>query len=914
MYGRLFKILTFILLITASFSIAFAQTLSQEEFKTHLRWTLKSPKEQISIKKRNNRLILETLNEDLYQAIVGDIARIDKKLSYMDQIQYSKEDYPNKPAKIIIDLKDDSVELFSFFKTEGQKYVMDFWVNKDLVETKKAAVVKKIQPVKKIVPKKKRIVRKKPNKIEKTVKKDSFRIIDPENVVQSKTNRKYKDFRYGAAFLWDYAAYIPPLEKDLNLKVKAPDYLYTVKDREFEKDPKEAHMQLSIKFFRQKKWGLMTKSINLYEKKYGQDQNREINDFMKATSLIKNTIKQEIKPQRKDKEVDPDEAVTVVSDSGTIYAGINILTNVAERTSDYEMKSATLRYIMQYALDREDYVKSLQLAKKLYVASTESFHDEMIIYSSRVILYSLTKLRQLDKISEFLSNKAVMRVLPKQEGKAYIGYVNLVNGKVQDIIRDYEAHQRSYAKPVHPAILYNTAEAYFREAEYAKAIKLYDSFAYHYPQLKVAAHSRLRIALAYDLLDKPVKQVLNLYENAINRSVDPAISYEAKVRYVGLSVARKKQLTKKDIETISFLQKSPAERKAMDNNLKKILWVVRLRTMISQGKFDDALAYLSTVPLESLNLVDKRTFEGDGAEVIVGLIKKLYLEENYSRAVKVWEVYKGKYESKVAKSPYLNFMVCDSFLKLGLFDSFERSFDMLKMTKNKKIRTFPKWVSEHKNLNIDNFIKELELIKLMGQKKWALADSFLDKLGQKQRKAINYNYYKGVVAYNAKKYNDAIGNFETILVSPNEENILSPRQTATMLTSYIESLYQADDHKRFRKNAMALINDIRKGEGKLYNNVAQRVEYLLIESHSSDVKPSYAMIEKESVTFIEKYKKSSYLPRVKYLYGISLLRNKKEKDGKKVLDALVESAETPEYLKGLARSELSSLMIKNKTL
>ena len=919
MPGSLFKNLTFILLLWG-ISFSYAQTLTQEEFKTHLRWVLKSPKEQITIKKINNKITLETLNEDLYQTMVGDIAKLSKSTSYMKSFEYSNENYPAEPAKVVVELTDDSVELFSFFKEDQQKYVMDFWINKDRVASKKAAVAKVSKPVTKASTVKE-VRKNKPIKnvlvqakqSNKALSNESgFNIIDPEKIVESSENKSVRDFRYGAAFVWDYKPFLAPLEKDVNLKVKAPDYLYQVKDRNYEADPKEAHMQLSVKFYRQKKWGLMTKSIKLYEDKYGIDANKDINDFMKATSLIKNTIKQEIKPLKKG--VDPEDAPAPVSDFGTIFAGVNILNNIVERTNDYELKSAILRYILQYTLDRSDFVKSLQLAKKLYVASSENFDDETIIYSSKVILYSLAELRQLSKIQEFLGNKAVQRVLPKQEGKAYISYVNLLNNKDKEIIQDYEANVRSYAKPVHPSILYNTGEAYFRQAEYDKAIKLFDEFTFQYPELEVASHARLRVAISYDLIDRPIKKVLKLYENAINRAVNPQISYEAKLRYVGLRVVRNKILEKDDLETLSFLEKSPAEKKADDNDLKKLLWLVRLRSFISRENYNDALAYLSTLPLEALTLVEKRTFEGDGAEIVVGLIKQLYLNEEYSRTVKTWEVYKDKYETKVAKSPYLSFMVCDAFLKLGLYDSFERSYKYLQDITENKTRTFPRWVKEHKSLDVISYMRELELIKYIGSNEWNKAQDFLEKLGNVDQKNINYNYYNGLVSYNLKQYNNAIENFEKILTSPNQDNLLSPRQTASMLTSYIESLYQSNEHVRFQKNAIALVKDINKGKNKLYMSVLERIEYLIIESLTSDEKPNYKIVEERAQQFIKTHLASNYLPRIKYLFGISLIRNKNEEQGKDVLNKLINNEGTPEYLKGLARSELSGLLIKNKML
>jgi hypothetical protein len=53
---------------------------------------------------------------------------------------------------------------------------------------------------------------------------------------------------------------------------------------------------------------------------------------------------------------------------------------------------------------------------------------------------------------------------------------------------------------------------------------------------------------------------------------------------------------------------------------------------------------------------------------------------------------------------------------------------------------------------------------------------------------------------------------------------------------------------------------------------------------------------------------------VKFLKGVSLIQTSQEAMGEKVLKTLLNNNETPEYLKGLARTELSTLAIKNKTL
>lgn len=888
-----------------------ASQLTQEKFNTHLRWRIKTPQDQISVKKEGNKLFIKTLNEDFYQKVVADLVGMNTEIDYFSNFQYSKAGYPERPAEIIVDLKDESIELFSFYKEKEQTYVLDFWINQDVIKTNTAALVKTPEPVKETPkPKTKKVVKKTVKKVDDSLAQGEgvFNIIDPESIVKSQQNPNFRDFRYGASFLKEHAAFIPPIEKDILLNVKGPDYLYQIKDRNLTGDPKEAHMQLSINFFRAKKWGLMTKSINLYEKKYGKDSNQVYNEFMKATVLIKNTIKEEVKPQAA-----LEEEPVKFSEKGTFAAGLNLLNNVMERTDEYELKQAVIRYLLQASLDKNDHVKALQLAKNLYITATENFDDTMSIYSSRVILYSLAQLRQLDKIAEFLENKAVQRLLPKQEGIAFQSYVNLMNNNREEVIKAYSDNKASFAEPVHPAIVYNTAEAMFREARYEEALKLYDYFLVNYSGLTPASRARLTLALCYDLLDKPVSEVLKLYQDAINRSADAEVSYEAKLRYVGLRIARNLKPDEADLETVAFLTKSPAEAKATTDFHKKLLWQVRLRYFIVTEQFEKALAYVNSIPLNTLHQVDRRVFEGDGAEIVVGLIKKHYLNGNYSSAVKTWEVYKDKYEKKVAKSPYLGFVVADSFLKLGLHDSFNRAYSTLKKAQGHEERTFPQWVSSHKRLNVDDYMNELELLQSVYKKDWPKVSVFLDKLNPTQKESINYNYYKGLVFFHQKNYKKSIELFEKILAGPNENNMLNHEQNIEMLLNYVEALYQNGESERFRKNALALSNDIEQSKSDKVKAVNERVYYLLAEDLFGEAK-KFKALEKVCRKFIGTYPASEYIDRITYIFGHTLLKNKRNDDAKEVLTKLIEKESAAEYLKGLARSELSSLAIKEKTL
>ena len=913
----MFKILTCILVVTGSILPVYSETISQETFKTHLRWSLNTGKEGIMIDKKGNSLFLRTLDAGLFSSLAQDLTKVGLDKSYFKSVDY-KEGSNGSPSEVKVELKDDSVELFTFYKDKENKHIMDFWINQDLVVTKKAAIQKDPQ-VKKVAPVKTKPVQKKVVKAVPRLDKE-MSVLDPSKVAENKKTG-YRDFRYGAAFVWDYEAFIPPLESDINLSVKGPDAFYSLEDRAFEQgDEKESHMQLSINFFRKQKWGLMTKSLELYEKRYGNDSNKDFNDFMKAVSLIKNTINPKVETkleapktvEGKNGELVQIEPTIRASDKGILSAGISILQNIVDRTENYELKKACMRYILQSNLSDQDYVRALQMAKQLYVSATERFDDEMIIRSSRAILYSLAHLKQTKKMEEFLQNKAVIRVLPAQEGDAYISFVNLFNGDKAQVLSRFSANKKSYAKPVHPAILFNTAESYFRGAEYEKAIQLFDEFIADYSYFDVAGFARLRVALAYDLLDNDPKKVLKLYEGAINKSTNAKARFEAKTRYVGLRVARKLDLDESDLETISFLEATPVEKKAQDQNLKKLLWLTRLRTLVSKGDYEAALAYLASVPLDGLRLVERRAFTGDGAEIVLGLVKDAYLKEDYARAVKVWEVFKDKYEEKVAKNPYLNFIVSDSFLKLGLTQSFDRSLASLEKLEESRTRVFPRWVTSHKKINAKDYINELKLTKMVQGGEWDKADAFLN--GLKDRGEINYNYYKGIVSYNLKKYNESTKLFEELLVKPNARNALSPRQSLNMLTAYSESLYQGADQARFRKNTAALLNDLRRSGAAKNRKAIERLEYLYIESLNGEKKADYALVERKAKEFTAEHKESVYGDRVKYLRGVALINVSNQDEGKQLLEELINGDKTPEYIKGLARSELSSLALKNKTL
>jgi hypothetical protein len=884
------------LLLASCFAAApsFADIINQETFKTHLRWNLTVPRDQFFIVKKEGVLNIQTVNLEIFETLAGEIAKLATNGQYMEKISYSKENFPATPATISIKLTDPSVELFSFYRDADKKFILDFWINSDLVAEKPINLKKPLplptSPEPALV--------KKP-KLDNVLMAKKSAILPVLEVTKDLTDLKipnpgYRDFRYGASFIWDYQPMIPQLEKDINLASKIPDSLYPVKDRSALDDPKEAHMQLTINFYREEKWGLMNKSISLYEKKYGRDSNTVSNEFLKANALLKGNI---AKPNR-----------------GITQSAMVILSNIKEMTTEYELKSSILRYLIQYNVDVRDHVRTLELAKNLFVEARGEFDQTLVIQSASTILHALAELKQVDKIEEFLSDKKLASILPPQLGIAYTTFALLSKGESKDVIKRYQAVSKSLAKPVHPAILYNVAESYFRRADYPAAVQVFDEFIASYSYLLQAPLARLRLALCYELLDRDATENLVLYKNAIDRSTDPAARYEAKIRYVAFRMARKLTITDADKDTEVFLEQSPDEAKALSPDIKKLLWLVRLRIFIATKNYDKALAYLTSIPLDALKPAERRVFEGDGAEIVYGIIQEAYLKEDYSKVVKLWEVYKTKYETKVAKNLYLNFVVCDSFIKLGLYKSYDRALEGFKSVQREEPRVFPIWVERIKSTNLAEMVEELSLIRLVADEDWKGASDKLASYPVSLRDSLNYPFYRGLVNFHQKNYQETVVEFEKVLVNQGKSNPLTPRQTADLLMSYVESLYQLKDQDRFKTIVKALSSDINSSKSAPILNVSERVNYLLIESFAGENNPSWKEIEGMTKEFREKFQKSPYTSRIGYLYGLSLIKNSRIAEGKEVLSILTKDEKVPLHIKEMCRSELATLELVEKKL
>lgn len=918
------KILTLLIWFTNAVPATFAQesdktvdqtsvskpAIVQENLKTHLRWNIYAPKGSIVIDKEANSILIKSLDQNLFQKVKSEL--IDKEAynpnKYIKAVTYLPMSKDRATDSLLVEFTSDKVELFSFYKESDEKMIMDFWKEEDTSKSdkitfdkpKNAQEIETAKPIPEAQKVKPTITKNKRQKIDLSSGVSDKKVERPKNFSSDEfldKDKSFRDFRYGTPIVWDYLPLDPDVKKAILLQDKTPEYFYKVADRPLPHDEQEAHLQLAINLYRRKKYGLMYKSLKLFEQKYPENKQYDVVEYLKANAMLREALEKGEKAPLK-----------IVS---------NMLLAIAGKSKNYEMRRAIYKYLITYYEDSKDFVHTLQIAKKFYVACKENFDYEEATSAASAMVYGLAGLRQLDTIVEITQDKTIQKILSKQVLLGYQMYVQLMRNQVQDVTRTYEINKKSLASPVHELILFNAAEAYFRQAKYEEAIALFDQFIAEHSYHTRAADARLRLALSFDLLDKDEEEVAQLYLNTINRSQDFDISFEAKLRYVSLLNVRKKDPNAQDKEKRIFLNLDEEKEKIISKNNLKLLWLTRLRLFIVDHKYHEALSYLTAIPLSKLPLQDVSLFEADGAEIIYGLILKEYMANNFSKAVKIWEVYQSKYIDKVANDPYLNFIIGQSYAKLGLYKGFERLYSTFDRIKESPPKTYPLWVERKIKISAQESLTELDIIKNIKLENWDLAKRAVDKYATMNPQHGRVDYYKGIIDYKNKEYKEAAKNFENYLSKQKEATTYDISDVADLLLYYTDSIYQLGDLERYKKISQAILGDTKNyvPDNQFIQKVRERISYLSIEILASEAnKKSQLLVESRIKKFFEEFKEGQYKDRLTYLLGVALLNNQKTDEGKKILGDLINSKDAPGHIKELAKTELSLMSIKEKTI
>ena len=258
----------------------------------------------------------------MFQSLKKDLSSLKLNKTYVNKITFREPDEKNNVPSIDIELANENVEHFTFYREREKQYIVDFWLDVDTSLTKKdAGNLKKALKVK--TPKKISILKRKV--VKPVIKKKVAKKI-------KKTN--YRDFRYGAAFIWDYAPMAPQLKSVLRLDVKTPEFFYPIKNRDYDKSEKEAHLQLNINLYRKKKYGLMYKSIKLFSKKFGYEDSFDINEYLKANAILRDNFKK--------------------GNTEPVKTAISMFHNVAAKSDNYDLRKGIYKYLISYYMNKKE--------------------------------------------------------------------------------------------------------------------------------------------------------------------------------------------------------------------------------------------------------------------------------------------------------------------------------------------------------------------------------------------------------------------------------------------------------------------------------------------------------------------------------------------------------------------------------
>ncbi|EQC44820.1 tetratricopeptide repeat protein [Bacteriovorax sp. Seq25_V] len=871
------NVLTFITFLALSCWSTSAKIVEAESNDGFFRVKVYTNKELIKISRLGKVLTLKTLDSEVFGSLKKELEAV-KNSPYVQSVKELEPVEGNAVFSVNINLKDD-VEIFSFYKNRDVAYYIDFWKDGGTVSQKSAAVKAEV-PAAKIAP-----VVKKPAEIKKVVR------VKPIAAPIVKKEKTYRDFRYGASFIWDYAPILPKISKTIFLDRKTPEFFYPIEDRKFDKDDKEAHMQLSINLYRKKKWGLMAKSIKLYEEKYKDDANFTMNEYLKANALLRES-----------------------SDAGDIKpidTAVAMFSNIAEKTPVYEFRRGIYKYLIQYYLEKQDSISTLKYAKRFFADAKENFDYEELEYATELMLLSLSNLNQIDKIKSLISEKTIQKILPKQKQIAYEMYTYLKLGDEEQVIKLFENFTKSTKGDLLPSLYFNAAEAYFRTAEYQKSIAAYDNFLSKYSFHSASSAARLRVALASDILERKESEVEELYKNAINRSQAVDISLEARIRYVGLRAIRKIKPTTEDKEVKVFLDKG--EQSNLTPELERLLWLTRLRSFIVDGNYQDALTFLTALPLAAMDSSFKVVFEGDGAEVVYGIIKKSYDNGEYAKSIRAWEIYKSVYFEKVAADPEIQFIIAKSYANLGLWEGFQKIYELIGKTKEQKSRTYPIWLTRTTTENADLIEKQLQILRNVKLGNWSSVEKLTNEMDKVTPGNAIAQFYRAMALYGQKNFSQAETAYERFFSKNVNFDIIDGKDLVDSVVNYLESIYEQAKYAKFIDVSDALVKDASsfKVDKAVVHKMKDRVGYLRLEIMFSQNK---ADVLEEANKFVKDFKDSSYLNRIKFLLGRENLRLRKFDEGEKILTDLMNSTSVESYIKEMARSELTLLNLKKRTL
>lgn len=872
----------------------------QEVNEKYLRWNFSVKKDQLTVTKDESIVLMETFDLSLFEYITAQLQAEVMNPKYVAQIKFSKELYPEKPAQIQIYLKTSNVELFKFYKENEKKLVLDFWINQDIAENSNSdksstkdsdlvqnsknsiAAISNIPPVQSAQSFSQNNVENNNTSTTDQLKISMSAQASPPAVVS-----KDLDFRYGASFIWPYPAMVPSIEQDLNIDAKIPENFYPVKDwwhvdKSHPGNARDALVQLIINFYRKQKFGFMKKSMDLFKEKYQPNDQEKITFlYLEANTLLYSYVQNK--------------------NPGLLQMGLNKLLNLIRITDDYDLQKVSYRFVLQNNLNRKDFSTLLKNAKDFFIRSNDHQDKEMIYLSSRLILLSLAEQDQNDKLEKFLQDPQIEKWMDTQEGIAFKYYALMNRQDYAAILSHFEQHKSGMMKPIHASILYNVAESYFQTGEIEKAKNYFQDFVNQYEFTSEASFAKLRIALSSELLDEKLSVVASLYQKIVDQATVPVARYEAKLRLVASGFVRKGSVTDGDKMLLGFLDAKADEEKWIADDVKYLLWLVRLRTYIKQQQYQEAITYYTSLPLEILPKTYQQVFEKDGTEIVLGLMQQAIHQVNDGKVMKLWGLYNEKMGKNLQKNKLALFYAGSSALRLGLKKNAEKFFAAYKTD---ALDEYPQWVPRDYS---DLDIAALEIKNSISEKNWTeaerklatLPDDASVKVWSKVMLMSAKGEYKKMQLYIEKNITDPV-----VMKKINNENLLD------ILEQYMLSLQKNETGDRFEIRLEAIMPVLANDKiSSSFRNVRERALFLLLNSYFSDKTTKQNKIDEYWNQFISIYPNSQYLAGLNYRKANYLIMNNNGAQGKELLEQLIKQPSTPEHIKEMAKNDLNAMAL-----
>ena len=797
------------------------------------------------------------------------------KLSSNKELHPVREVLQVSKNKINLTLVDDGWEFFSFSKPgETKSFILDFWKKRKIntnVVTKVEDKVKLNASAGNKSKKTKQLKRSKKRSVSKKVKK-------------AKRNKDL-DFRYGSVFFWDNPALEPDVKIDFDYKRKTPDKLLNIKDRQVEKSDEEAHLQLTYNLFKKMKWGLMYKSIDLFNQKYPKSKNQDFNEFLKMNSLLKERYINGMTTPTKD-----------------IISRLKLFVE----TSDNELFNlAITRYLLAFYVDTDNPSMVLETATNLYVLARDNYYPEVLTKSLEFILQGLSKKGDVDKIKKLLSDTEVKKFLPVSRVKEFETYALLVKNKSERIVLDEKKSKGMRIGDLPKSRIYNLAESYFREADYKKAIKYFDKFISNYSGDNLSSKARIRIALCYEIMNKELPLVKRLYKNAMNRSTSSEDRYEAAIRYVGAGYLRaEKKMKLSDAETFLEAPKS-LQGKELSNDLKNLLWITRLRSLIVSEKYNLAFDYYNNLPLENIQMKDRKVFYGDFSEIILGKMFESFNKKDYADVIKTYSAVENRKNYFVPKRSGHFYIEAASYLSLGVEKSSSESLKRAREIDTED-EIYPSWVSSKVISELRNTVEVVKFELGLKDKNYDQSISAIKKI-----KSANLKLQlKMKLSLGQKKYSDFLKQAEEfILKDYNQE--MTKQQQSDFVENYTFALIMNGKFNKAKKIIMASIENetlIKNGVGKLEYIFLNLIEYFSSPKNSDE---EFLSLLNE---YNQKFPDGKWRSKIDFVTAKRNLSKGREKEGIKNLEKVINNNKTKDYLKELAKSELALIKIKQKTI